>query len=246
MTDRHTGAERRWRVVELARLAGVSEQQIRNYADTGVLPEAPRAANGYREFTDHHADALRTARAFAAGHGWGCTRLVLGAVHDGDIPKALAAIDESHAELARERALIATAVAAFAAAANDPGPAPRRTARIGRVAATVGVHAPVLRLWEQRGLLRPGRDPATGYRVFDPAEQRVAHLIAVLRRGGFPFPVITAAIEHLRTTGSIDSARAELARRDQQVHARSLQRLRGTAAVHTYLDTYYTTGRPVA
>jgi DNA-binding transcriptional MerR regulator len=32
--------------VDLARLAGVSAQQIRNYADAGILPPVPRTAVG--------------------------------------------------------------------------------------------------------------------------------------------------------------------------------------------------------
>src|SRR5262245_10081956 len=79
---------RRWRLVELARLGGITEQQVRNYLAADLLPPAPRAANNYRVFTDHHADALRTARALAAGHGWARARAVLAAVHRGDIPAA--------------------------------------------------------------------------------------------------------------------------------------------------------------
>ncbi|WP_037676124.1 MerR family DNA-binding transcriptional regulator, partial [Streptomyces afghaniensis] len=40
--------ERRLRPVDLARLAGVSTQQIRNYEDAGVLPPAARTESGYR------------------------------------------------------------------------------------------------------------------------------------------------------------------------------------------------------
>jgi DNA-binding transcriptional MerR regulator len=231
-------AGRRWRLVELARLGGISEQQVRNYLAAGLLPPAPRAANNYRLFSDQHADAMRTARALATGHGWARTRAVLAAVHDGDVAAALAAIDDSHAELARERASIATATRAFTQAANDPA-AVRPPARIGRVAADIGVRAPVLRLWERRGLLRPHRDPATGYRVYNAAEQRTAHLIVVLRAGRFTFPIIDAVIAAIRSSGSVSRALAELSRRDEQVHQLSRTRLLGSAALHGYLAAYY-------
>jgi DNA-binding transcriptional MerR regulator len=217
----------------------VSEQQVRNYVDTGLLPPAERAANGYRIFTDHHADALRTARTLAVGHGWQRTRAVLNAVHTGDLATALAIIDDSHAELARERTTITAAIQAFTEAATEPAPTARRPALIGQVAATIGVRTPVLRLWERRGLLRPRRDPVTGYRVFDPAEQRAAHLIAVLRRGNFGFGIIAAVIDTIRTNASINSALAELARRDQQVYSSSRQRLQASAALHAYLDQHH-------
>jgi DNA-binding transcriptional MerR regulator len=234
-------SERRWRLAELARSAGVTEQQVRNYLADGLLPPAERAANNYRVLTDHHADALRTVRALAAGHGWTRTRAILTAVHHGDIPAALAAVDEGHAELAHERATIAAAIRAFTQAAGGPAPAVRRRARIGQVATDIGVRTPVLRLWERRGLLRPQRDPATGYRVFDPAEQRAAHLVAVLRAGGFAFPIIDATITTMRASGNLDQALAHLSRRDEQVHHLSLRRLQASATLHAYLAKYYPT-----
>jgi DNA-binding transcriptional MerR regulator len=225
--------------VELARLAGISEQQVRNYLDAGLLPPADRAANNYRVLTDHHADAVRMVRAVAAGHGWPRAHTILAAVHRGDFPTALAALDDSHAELARERAAIAAATRAFTEAAGDPVPTVRRQARIGQVAADVGVRTPVLRLWERRGLLRPHRDPSTGYRVYGPAEQRTAHLVAVLRAGRFAFPIIDAAIATMRASGSIAGALAELSQRDDQVHQLSLRRLHASAALHAYLAQHY-------
>jgi hypothetical protein len=48
--------ERRWRPADLARLAGITEQQVRNYLAAGLLPPAERAANNYRVLTDHHAE----------------------------------------------------------------------------------------------------------------------------------------------------------------------------------------------
>lgn len=225
--------------MELARLAGITEQQVRNYLAAGLLPPAERAANNYRVLTDQHADALRTTRVLAAGHGWFRARTILTAVHRGDIPAALTAVDDSHAELARERATVTAATHAFTQAAGVPAPAIRRQAGIGQVAADTGVRTPVLRLWESRGLLRPQRDPANGYRVYNPAEQRAAHLVAVLRAGGFAFPIIDAAIATMRSSGSLEQALAHLSRRDEQVHQLSLRRLQASAALHAYLTKYY-------
>jgi DNA-binding transcriptional MerR regulator len=232
-------AGRRWRLVELARLAGITEQQVRNYLTAGLLPPAGRTASNYRVFTDQHADALRTARALATGHGWPRARAILAAVHDDDLLTALAALDDSHAELARERARIAATVDAFTRVADDPVPAARRSARIGQVAAGVGVRTPVLRLWERRGLLHPDRAPGTGYRLYGPTEQRAAHLIAVLRTGGLPFAIIGPVITTLRASGSTTSALAQLRRREEQVHHLSRGRLQASASLHAYLAEYY-------
>ncbi|MEU9891555.1 MerR family DNA-binding transcriptional regulator [Sphaerisporangium sp. NPDC051011] len=74
------------RPVDLARLVGVSAQQIRNYADAGVLPPAPRTPAGYRRFDERHRGALLTYRALAAGFGWGTARAIMRGVHAGDLP----------------------------------------------------------------------------------------------------------------------------------------------------------------
>ncbi|WP_261987312.1 hypothetical protein [Actinomadura sp. HBU206391] len=51
-----------------------------------------------------------------------------------------------------------------------------------------------------------------------------------------PKPLIDAVLDELRTTGSPERVRAELAKREQELYRRSLRRLRGSAALHTYLQ----------
>ncbi|MEU5722036.1 MerR family transcriptional regulator [Micromonospora sp. NPDC047738] len=230
-----THPERRLRAVDLAAGAGISVQQVRNYVDLGVLPPVSRTESGYRIFTEAHARALAVARRLAEGHGWARTRQAMAAVHRGDVPAALAAVDAGHAELERERAEIGRVVAAFDTVAGSAGPAPRRPLRIGAVAELAGVRTSRLRLWEERGLLRPARQRGTGYRVYDAAEVRAAQVVALLRRGGYPYEIVEAVLGELRTTGSPQRVRAELARREQDLHRRSLRRLRSTAALHGYL-----------
>ncbi|MEU8185242.1 MerR family DNA-binding transcriptional regulator [Micromonospora sp. NPDC049044] len=228
----------RLRAVDLAATVGISVQQVRNYVEQGVLPPARRTPSGYRIFTTEHARALVVARRLAEGHGWPRAREIMAAVHRGDLPGALAALDAGHAELDRERAEIRRVLGAFEtvlASAPAARPAPRHAARIGEVAALVGVRTSQLRLWEQRGLLRPGRTPGVNYRVYDEGERRAAQVIALLRRGAYPFEIIEAVLGELRTTGSPQRVRAELARREQDLHLRSLRRLRGTSALHDYL-----------
>ncbi|WP_207921572.1 MerR family transcriptional regulator [Micromonospora sp. KC721] len=226
----------RWRVVDVAATAGISTQQVRNYLDEGVLPPATRTGSGYRVLTDVHVHALAVLRRMAEGHGWARTREVMAAVHRGEWAAALAALDAGHAELDRERAEIRRVLGAFETVVASPAvAAPRRGARIGEVADLVGVRTSQLRLWEQRGLLRPVRAPGTGYRVYDAAELRAAQVVALLRRGGYPFEIIAAVLDEMRTTGRPQRVRAELARREQDLHQRSLRRLRASAEFYGYL-----------
>ncbi|MFF8382423.1 MerR family transcriptional regulator [Streptomyces kanasensis] len=239
-TGRHGGdREGRWRAADLARTAGVSVQQLRNYVAAGVLPPVGRTESGYRVYTGAHAQALTAARDMAAGHGWATARAVMRAVHEGDLDTALAALDESHARLDLERgelAAVRDALETVLAHGAPPPPPSRRGLRIGQVAGAVGVRPPVLRLWEERGLLRPDRDPATGYRVYSRGELRAAHVVALLRRGHHPLAAVRAVLDELRTTGDPGRVRAELDRRERDLSRRSLHRLRASAALHAYLE----------
>ncbi|HEY3688329.1 MAG TPA: MerR family transcriptional regulator [Streptosporangiaceae bacterium] len=228
----------RTRAVDIARTAGISVQQVRNYVDLGVLPPVERTPSGYRIFTADHAAAVVAVRSLAAGHGWARTRAIMRAVHAGDLDTALAELDAGHAELHHERTEIARVLAAvddLAAAVPPPAAARRGALRVGEVARATGVRTSALRLWERHGLLRPARDTATGYRAYDPAEVRNARVVALLRRGGYPIPIVRAVLDELRTTGDPRRVRTELAARERDLVARSRNRLAASAALHTYL-----------
>lgn len=225
------------RITDLARMAGISVQQVRNYVELGVLPPVERTASGYRVFTEAHAEALLIVRQLAEGHGWERTRTIMRAVHAGDLETVLATVDASHAELDRERADIARVLGALeSVGAASAVPRPRQPLRIGEVADVVGVRTPVLRLWEERGLLKPEREHGTGYRVYGAAELQKAEVVALLRRGNYPFPIVHAVLDELGPQGRPDRVRAELAKREQDLGRRSLRRLRASAALSAYLD----------
>ncbi|MCW8097220.1 MerR family transcriptional regulator [Streptomyces tauricus] len=231
----------RLRVVDLARAAGVSTQQVRNYVETGLLPPVERTDSGYRVFTDVHADALTAARALAAGHGWPTAGAIMRAVHGDDLETALAVLDASHAELHRERGELAEVLAVLDTLITpenmpESPSADRGGLRIGEVAEAVGVRTPVLRLWEARGLLRPARERSTGYRTYSASEARLARIVALLRRGDHPFAAIGPVLAELRTGKNPDRVRAVLAGRERELHRRSLTRLRGSAALDAYLE----------
>jgi hypothetical protein len=89
----------------------------------------------------------------------------------------------------------------------------------------------------------PGREKVTGYRSYDESELRRAHVVALLRRGNYPFPIVHAVLDELRTTGGPERVRAELAKREQELHRRSLRRLRASAALYGYLQRLQLTGQ---
>jgi DNA-binding transcriptional MerR regulator len=228
------------RPVDLARMVGVSTQQIRNYADAGVLPPTPRSPAGYRRFDARHRQALVTYRALGGGFGWDTARAIMQAVHAGDLPAALALVDAGHADLHEQRLslqAVGKALEAVAEQTPDTPALPRFALRIGEVAAQLGVRTSALRTWESVGLLAPKREPGTKYRVFDPADVRDAQMIKMLRQGHYPLLQIHPILDGLRRTGSTSALREALARRQTALTRRGTAMLEGSSHLHSYITT---------
>jgi len=224
------------RPIDLARLAGISAQQVRNYADAGVLPAAPRTPAGYRRFDDRHRRALLAYRALGRGFGWDVARDVMRAVHAGDVPRALALIDAGHAALHDERRSLRAVREALEATATSGEPAgPAAGLRIGEVAARLGVRTSALRVWEAAGLLAPGRERGTRYRVYGRDDLRDARMILMLRRGRYPLARIGPIVDGLRRAGSTDALRAATAEREAALTARATAMLAAASHLHDYL-----------
>lgn len=233
-----TKPERSLRPVDLARLAGLSTQQIRNYVDAGILPAAGRTAAGYRKLDERHRQALLAYRALARGHGVDTASQVMQTVHAGDLPGALALLDASHAALHEQRlAVEATGEALEAVAEQQPDHTtlPRTGQRIGDVAGFLRVRPSALRVWEAAGLLRPEREPITGYRRFRAADVRDARMIKMLRDGRYPLPQIRAIVDGLRRSGSSEALRTALRRRRAELTERSTVMLEAAGLLHDYL-----------
>ncbi|AQS68231.1 TioE family transcriptional regulator [Streptomyces pactum] len=234
MTD-----ERRLRTVDLARLAGLSTQQIRNYEDAGILPPAGRTESGYRVFGQAHRRALTTYRTLRQGYEPVPAARIMRTVHDGDVSGALALVDAAHAALHEERlSLRAASEALEALAREEPEPSARPSGglRIGEVAALIGVRTSALRVWEAAGLLAPGRERGTEYRVYAPADVRDARLVRTLRSSHYPFDQIRPVLDGLRREGGSEALRAAVEARGRALTARTRAMLAGSGALHAYLE----------
>ncbi|MEX2971739.1 MerR family transcriptional regulator [Streptomyces sp. C184] len=225
------------RPVDLARLAGVSTQQIRNYVDAGILPPTERTPAGYRKFDARHREALVTYRALAKGFGWDTARSIMQAVHERDLPRALALVDAGHASLHEQRLSLLATGEALEAVAGQPvdASAVRSGMRIGEVAAHLGVRTSALRVWESSGLLTPRRGPGTGYRLYDPGDVRDARVVHMLRRGRYALPQIRTVLDGLRRTGDTEALRTAIAERRAAITRTSLDMLKGAGHLHRYV-----------
>ncbi|MDC0767385.1 MerR family transcriptional regulator [Streptomyces sp. HD] len=229
--------DERLRPVDLARLAGISTQQVRNYEEAGVLPPAARTASGYRAFTAVHRRALLAYRALLRGFGPVTATGVMRAVHAGDVPAALALVDAAHAALHEERtALGATSKALETLTETPPDELPRSGLRIGEVAALLGVRTSALRVWEAAGLIAPERERVTGYRVYRPVDVRDARLIHTLRRSHYLLDQIRPVLDGLRREGSTEALRAAIVARGEMLTARSRAMLSGAGRLDDYLE----------
>ncbi|GHE85845.1 MerR family transcriptional regulator [Streptomyces spiralis] len=236
----------RLRPVDLARRHGLSTQAVRNYEEAGILPAAGRTPHGYRTYTPLHARALRAFLALVPAHGHPTATSIMRAVNRGAADEALRLVDESHAQLlddrrtleAVERALRGLELTAAShpdtASRSDTASGPDATF-IGPLAEQLGIRPATLRTWERAGLVRPRRDPRTGYRVYDEADVRDARLAHQLRRGGYLLEQIAPLIAQVRAAGGLEPLEAALGDWRGRLSARGRAMLTGAAELDAYL-----------
>ncbi|MFF8603411.1 MerR family transcriptional regulator [Streptomyces sp. NPDC015232] len=234
------GADRRLRPVDLARAHGLSTQAVRNYEEAGILPAAARTPSGYRAYTPRHADALRAFLALLPGHGHPTATAIMRAVHEGDPDEAFRLVDESHALLLEDRRTLREVEMAL----RDLGPrsevgAPgERDTSIGPLARRLGIRPATLRAWERAGVVRPRRDPRTGYRVYAAADVRDARMAHQLRRGGHPLERIAPLLDRVRAAGGLEPLEGALADWRARLSARARALLAGAAELDAYLRAH--------
>ncbi|SED82280.1 TioE family transcriptional regulator [Streptomyces sp. TLI_105] len=238
----------RLRPVDLARAHGLSTQAVRNYEEAGILPAANRSPAGYRAYTPLHAGALRAFLALLPGHGHPTATSIMRAVNRGAVDEAFRLIDESHAQLLDDRRTLRAVESALRdlaptttsdpAPATPPGPAappdPGGTF-IGPLARQLGIRPATLRTWEHAGLVRPRRDPRTGYRVYDGSAVRDARMTHQLRRGGYLLEQIAPLVDQVRAAGGIEPLEAALGDWHRRLSARGRAMLTGAAELEAYL-----------
>lgn len=236
----------RLRPIDLARGHGLSTQAVRNYEADGILPEAARTPHGYRTYTPLHAAALSAFLALVPGHGHQTATSIMRSVNQGAAEEAFRLIDESHAQLLDDRRTLQAVESALGdlepkaarASGTAARPAPERTTGdtfIGPLARQLGIRPATLRKWEGAGLVRPHRDPHTGYRVYDEAAVRDARLAHQLRRGGYLLAQIAPLIDQVRTAGGLEPLEATLSDWHGRLSARGRAMLAGAAELEAYL-----------
>ncbi|GGQ01785.1 TioE family transcriptional regulator [Streptomyces roseolilacinus] len=247
---RNLQSGKRLRPIDLARRHGLSTQAVRNYEEAGILPAADRTPHGYRAYTALHAGALRAFLALVPGHGHQVAASIMRAVNRGAVDEAFRLVDESHAQLLDDRRTLQAVEGALRELESTAAPEPGAVSGvvsgaaavsgaggtfIGPLAGRLGVRPATLRKWERAGLVRPRRDPRTGYRVYDEADVRDARLAHQLRRGGYPPAQIAPVIARVRSAGGLGPLEAALGDWRGRLSARGRAMLTGASELEAYL-----------
>lgn len=230
----------RLRPVDLARGHGLSTQAVRNYEAAGILPAAGRTPHGYRTYAPLHARALDAFLALVPGHGHQRAASIMRAVNGDLLDEALGLIDESHAEHLEDRRTLQSVEHALRGLESRAEPGPYTAAGpggtfIGPLAGRLGIRPATLRKWERAGLVRPRRDPETGYRVYGEADVRDARLAHQLRRGGYLPQQIAPLLDRVRAAGGPEPLEAALGDWRTRLSARGRALLTGAAGLESYL-----------
>lgn len=176
---------------QIAQAAGVHPNTVRLYEAWGLIPTASRTRAGYRRFTPLHLDLMRFARSALHGQhpGRQLRRSLLAMVRQagsGDLEDALQSA-VAHLALARAELRRAEQAASMLEswAQSEPVRQPKLRLQIGEVAELLDVSRDMLRNWERNGLLRAGRDPANGYRLYTENEIQRIQVIRMLSQSGY-------------------------------------------------------------
>ncbi len=186
---------------DLANAVGCHPNTVRLYEEWGFLPAIPRAANGYRQFTQQHLDQMELARLALCGPYPGGKQPVLDLVAcgaAGDLGSALAHAYRYLMQIRAEHTHAKTAAMLVERWVNGAVvDARREPLTIKRAAQYVGVHAETLRGWERNGLLTVPRHPDNGYRLYGAAEIGRIRIIRLLRNAGYSVMAILRLMHHI-------------------------------------------------
>ncbi len=178
-----------YRTAQLAALFGIHPNTVRLYEQIGFITPAPRAANGYRCFTDLQCAQIRLLRTALQVEivQNGVRKTAVNTVKAAAIPDFDAALQYAQQYLqlvqAEQQRAEEGLYSAQAILHHQP---PAAGPLLGRkqAADTLGITIDTLRNWEMNGLLRVKRRQ-NGYRVYTPADLRLLRVIRSLRYANF-------------------------------------------------------------
>jgi DNA-binding transcriptional MerR regulator len=179
---------------DLAKDIGVHVNTIRLYEASGWLPDVPRAANGYRQYSVMHLEQVRLIHLTLRWPYLGDKDLLIDMVKRtaaGDLGMAMELAYQHLAHVRVERTIAEAAVEYLERwAAGHLIESSRQTMHIGEAAKHLNVTVDMLRNWERNGLIDVPRDPENQYRLYGSAEFGRLRVIRMLVQSGYSLMAI--------------------------------------------------------
>lgn len=223
--------------IDLARHVGCSTQLVRNLERDGVLPPVPRSRSGYRQYGQTHLQTVVAYRALSTALGPIQAKSLLRAVDPGSPEKTVAALDEAHVMLHRERHELKTAREAARLIAAEPTETSGEADSMGvsELAEALGIRPSALRHWEAEDLVIPDRWSSRRIRLYSPDHVRDARVVYQLRRAGHRIDVLKKLMPAFRAGRQQQNVDEALDVRQATITKRSLALLEAAGALHAIL-----------
>jgi DNA-binding transcriptional MerR regulator len=215
-------ASRHLRTSDIAKDIGVHANSIRLYETWGFLPEIPRGANGYRQYTTLHLEHARLAHLALRWPYLGDKALLIELVKSaasGDLGMAMELAYKYLARVRVERTIAESAVEFLERwAAGQVMDTPRQRVHISKAALHLNVTIDMLRNWERSGLIEVPRDPANQYRLYGADEFGRLRVIRTLIQAGYSLMAILRMLLQF-DAGKTDNLRRALdtPREDEEI-----------------------------
>jgi DNA-binding transcriptional MerR regulator len=179
--------------IEVARKCNVSTSTLKHYEEWGLVPEIPRAKNGYRQYSDLHVAYFLCIVKMNIGFGMKFVKEIMPLIQEGKITEVLWKINQAQVELQEERRQAEQVVEMLEVEEVEWFERRRKKKdhyTIGEVAEIAGVATSAIRHWEKEGLVDPVRNQESGYRMYSPADVRKVLIIRTVSRAAWSLDIV--------------------------------------------------------
>ncbi|MCC5896220.1 MAG: MerR family transcriptional regulator [Alkalibacterium sp.] len=161
--------------IEIAKRCGVSTSTLKHYEKWGLVPDVPKAENGYRQYTLTHLAYFQCVVHCNIGFGMPFVKQIMPLIQTNDTMSVLWKINEAQSALQDERRQAEQVVDMLEVDKVEWFEQIRKKKKyysIGEVADIAGIAASAIRHWEAEKLIEPERHKDSGYRQYSPEDIR--------------------------------------------------------------------------
>ncbi|MDD3172340.1 MAG: MerR family DNA-binding transcriptional regulator [Herbinix sp.] len=169
------------RPIDISRRLNISTTTLRNYEDMDMIPNVTRTASGYRIYSEEHFAYFICIREMLGGFRLAFISKVLKEVIAKKINSALWMVNQTQAELNREKIISKKISLNLLCKAVRPISTRQERLTINDVSRESGIPVTTIRYWDKIGLLSAKRCVGNNYRIFTSEHIRQALIIYALK-----------------------------------------------------------------